>query len=290
MTRKEKWTLPVVYVPRFPWNELKSLIEVVYEVVEFGDFTVVFFWFHWSHDLPVSREPEYEPLALAYCRGMPKMVFHRPHNKLRYDKPVLLGRRAVVYVSRIGHAFAADRLGVLRRSLTPFAYTKIGRKRFQKLLRQGQPPENFRVWKNVDFRSWVLEQLSRPEIVKSIKDDEGHGLLRYVWHMLKASRCAGKGDLNGLFQNLVKAYQSMPACLRTSYLGVYLLKNAYGTKKMIANGASTSPEDNQYMRDKFLGILMETFSATVEALRLKDDERKQYINEIQMTIDSIKNT
>lgn len=279
----------MVYVPIFPWNEVKSLLGVVYEVFEFGDIIVVFFWFHWSHDLPMSKDPEYEPLALAYYRGTPKMVFHRPHNGLKYNKPVLLGRRAVVYVSRIGHAFATDRLGVLRRSLAPFAYTKMGRKRFEKLLRQGQPPENFRVWRDVDFRSWVLEQLSRPEIVKSIKDGEGHGLLRYVWHMLRASRCAGKGDLNGLFRNLVKAYQSMPACLKTSRLGAYLLKNAYGTKKMIADGTKTTGEDNEYMRGKFLGILLETFDEMVEAIRMKDDERKQCIDEIQTTIDSMKN-
>ncbi|MEM0441441.1 MAG: hypothetical protein QXF45_07375 [Candidatus Caldarchaeum sp.] len=57
MKQNPRWTLPVVYVPRLPWNELKNLIEVVYEIVEFGDIVVVFFWFHWSHDLPMSKEP-----------------------------------------------------------------------------------------------------------------------------------------------------------------------------------------------------------------------------------------
>ncbi|MEM1952224.1 MAG: hypothetical protein QW299_02710 [Candidatus Caldarchaeum sp.] len=57
MKQNPRWTLPVVYVPRLPWNELKNLIEVVYEIVKFGDIVVVFFWFHWSHDLPMSKEP-----------------------------------------------------------------------------------------------------------------------------------------------------------------------------------------------------------------------------------------
>ncbi|MEM1965601.1 MAG: hypothetical protein QXH12_05750 [Candidatus Caldarchaeum sp.] len=170
-------------------------------------------------------------MALAYISGVPKMVFHRPDNNMQYDRPVLEGRRAVVYVSRIGHAFAVKKQAVLIKSLIPMVYARLGRRRLEKLLKPGQPPQKFRIWRNVDFKTWVLEQLSRPEIAKSIPDNDKHGLLRYLWYILKTGRCSARGDLNGLFRNLVKAYLSMPAFLRTSRLGAYLLKNAYCAKK-----------------------------------------------------------
>jgi len=43
------------------------------------------------------------------------------------------------------------------------------------------------------------------------------------------------------------------------------------------------------MKDKFIGIMMETLTETFEALRLKDYQRRTYIDEIQMIIEGMKN-
>ncbi|MEM0441443.1 MAG: hypothetical protein QXH12_05755 [Candidatus Caldarchaeum sp.] len=57
----------------------------------------------------------------------------------------------------------------------------------------------------------------------------------------------------------------------------------------MTEGTKTSAQENQYMKDKFIGIMMETLTETFEALRLKDYQRRTYIDEIQMIIEGMKN-
>jgi hypothetical protein len=111
----------VVYIPILDrW--LQGLKKVIREVRVVGKYVVVFLWFHWLHDLPVSLKEEWEPLAVAYKDGVPKYVFWRPHRmrkwrrvveKSAWASPMKEDSRIVVFISYLGHAPKISRRSII---------------------------------------------------------------------------------------------------------------------------------------------------------------------------------
>ncbi|MEM4180059.1 MAG: hypothetical protein QXJ55_10345 [Candidatus Caldarchaeum sp.] len=285
MRREEKWTLPVVYVPR---GEDKHLLDIVYEVVELEDVTVVFLWFHWSHDKPFSDNPEYEPLAIAFHDGWPKLVFYRPHYMHRISKPMLAGRKAVVYVSKLGHAPTITKWEVLLNSLT-VKYKKLKKSFLERKMLQGQPPTEFLILLGVNFREWVLEQLKRPEILKSVRRRKSNGVLRLFWHVLMAARAGGRGDLEKLYRHLLMAFIAMPANMKVGPFGKYILENACDVKKLLKNNARLSDEQKTDVKEYWLAFIPEIIRHHIST-RMSNDQREHFLREITALAASLKTT
>ncbi|MEM4382317.1 MAG: hypothetical protein QXX19_08825 [Candidatus Caldarchaeum sp.] len=296
MRREEKWTLPVVYVPR---GEDKHLLDVVYEVVDVEDMTLVFLWFHWDNDWPFSQEPEYEPLAVVFYDSWPKLAFYRPHNTLRVSRPMLEGRKAIVYISKLGHAPIVSRWEVLLHSLAPLRHTKLGGRRLRSNLVYGEPPVNFLVWKGVNFRDWVLRQLQRPEIVKSIRGRKSNGVLRFIWHMAMASHYGGNGDLRRVYKHLLKGFLALPSTLKTNPYLMYLLDDAIGVKRLIKEGYQLSENDKQRLKTRYVDVAFEApvqlISQALENLFGKDEfidttQTTTPVEQLSTLVNTLRNT
>lgn len=265
---EEKWRrhLPVVYVPK---GEEEYLIDVLYEVVEVDNALVIFLWFHWTHDKPTSLKPEYEPLSIVVCRGYPRRLFSRPHYMHKIARPILQGRRPVVYISEIGHAPKTSRHEVLRASYST-KYRRLPDETLVAKLKPGDPPPNFRKMAGIDFREWVLSWVG-PETAKSICGND-RLVLRYFWHLLKAALAAGRGDLQSVRKNMIKGYLSLPSTLKMCPVILYLLREALSYQL----GYELTEHQRRRLKAYYLSVMLELpIDILYFALHLRDKDFQQ---------------
>lgn len=290
MKEGSRWTLPVVYVPRW---EADDLIEVLVEEENVNGFHVVFYWFHWTHDwrLPPFNQPEYEPLAIAYLEDRPVKCFWRPHNDLASGIPVLYKGVPLVYVSPLGHPPRVTKYWVIASLLTEpliiFGKHLLHKRVDTEKFRLGSPPERADLWRGTSFREFVRKQL-RPENVNSDDPATRSRLLRFLWHTFKASQKARAGDLEGFYRHLVKGFLTMPPHLKRTEIGCTFISDILGAKSYLTHGEPMDERLKQKMAIRY-GVDV-PLELPLQLLNPKIEPHTECINETLQYLKNIKNT